>query len=54
MAFQSLLEDGPLARLDDGDRMVLFVLLKVYEEARQEGGQRSVFEADGEGCQTGD
>jgi len=38
MAFQSLLEDGPLARLDDGDRMVLFVLLKVYEEARQEGG----------------
>jgi len=36
-AFQSLLEDGPLARLDDGDRMVLFVLLKVYEEAKQEG-----------------
>lgn len=36
-AFQSLLEDGPLAKLDDGDRMVLFVLLKVYVEAKNEG-----------------
>jgi hypothetical protein len=36
-AFQSLLQNGPLTRLDDGDRMFLFVLLKVYEEAKQQG-----------------
>jgi hypothetical protein len=44
-AFQSLLrEEGPLAKLDGGDRMTLVVLLKVYEEATQEEGSDPYFE----------
>ena len=37
-AFEPLHRDTPLIKeLDDGDKMALVVLLKVYEEAKQEG-----------------
>jgi len=43
-AFQSLHPDAPIQGLDDGDRMALVVLLKVYDEANQEGGSDPYFE----------
>jgi hypothetical protein len=43
-AFESLHCDAPLKGLDDGEKMGLVVLLKVYEATTQEGGSDPYFE----------
>jgi hypothetical protein len=43
-AFESLHCDAPLRGLDDGDRMSLVLLLKIYEATMQEGGSDPYFE----------
>jgi hypothetical protein len=42
-AFQSLHPDGRIQRLEDGDRMALVLLLRVYEETKQGGGSDQYF-----------